>query len=65
MNSVLEKYRWLEKELHALIGKVKFSSEINLRLERMSHLLGLLDNPHYKFRSIHVGVPLGRGPHRP
>lgn len=61
MNSVLEKYRWLEKELHALIGKVKFSSEINLRLERMSHLLGLLDNPHYKFRSIHVGGTSGKG----
>ncbi|MFK7800872.1 MAG: folylpolyglutamate synthase/dihydrofolate synthase family protein [Anaerolineae bacterium] len=61
MNSVLEQYRWLENELRALIGPVKFSSEINLRLERMSHLLGLLDNPHYKFRSIHVGGTSGKG----
>ena len=61
MNSALEKYRWLEDELLSLIGPVKFSSEINLRLERMSHLLGLLDNPHYKFRSIHVGGTSGKG----
>jgi len=61
MDSVLEKYRWLSDELHALIGPVKFSSEINLRLERMNHLLGLLDNPHYKFRSIHVGGTSGKG----
>lgn len=61
MNSVLEQYRWLENELLSLIGPVKFSSEINLRLERMSHLLGLLDNPHYKFRTIHVGGTSGKG----
>ncbi|MEM8860649.1 MAG: Mur ligase family protein [Chloroflexota bacterium] len=59
--SIMETYRKLEKELYALIGPVKFSSEINLRLERMSHLLGLLDNPHYKFRSIHVGGTSGKG----
>ncbi|MEM9774419.1 MAG: Mur ligase family protein [Chloroflexota bacterium] len=59
--SIMETYRTLESELYALIGPVKFSSEINLRLERMSHLLGLLDNPHYKFRSIHVGGTSGKG----
>ena len=59
--SIMESYRALEKELYALIGPVKFSSEINLRLERMSQLLGLLDNPHYKFRSIHVGGTSGKG----
>ena len=59
--TVLQQYRALEKELYSLIGPVKFSSEINLRLERMSQLLGLLDNPHYKFRSIHVGGTSGKG----
>lgn len=59
--SIMETYRTLESELYALIGPVKFSSEINLRLERMSQLLGLLDNPHYKFRSIHVGGTSGKG----
>ncbi len=61
MTSALEQYHALEKELLSLIGPVKFSSEINLRLERMSQLLGLLDNPHYKFRSIHVGGTSGKG----
>lgn len=59
--TALEQYKALEKELLSLIGPVKFSSEINLRLERMSQLLGLLDNPHYKFRSIHVGGTSGKG----
>ncbi len=61
MMSPLKQYQALEKELLSLIGPVKFSSEINLRLERMSQLLGLLDNPHYKFRSIHVGGTSGKG----
>ena len=59
--TILEQYKALEAELLSLIGPVKFSSQINLRLERMSHLLGLLDNPHYKFRSIHVGGTSGKG----
>lgn len=61
MSTILDSYHWLENELHSLIGPVKFSSEINLRLERMAHLLDLIDNPHHKFRSIHVGGTSGKG----
>ncbi|MEM7799541.1 MAG: Mur ligase family protein, partial [Chloroflexota bacterium] len=57
----LEQYQWLENRLHSLIGPVKFSSEINLRLERMTHLLSLIDNPHHAFRGIHVGGTSGKG----
>lgn len=56
-----QQYLWLEDELTSLIGPVRFSAEINLRLERISHLLGLLGDPHQRFRSVHVGGTSGKG----
>ena len=57
----MTEYEWLEAELGALIPHYKPSSEINLRLERMTHLLELLDNPHLRYRAIHVGGTSGKG----
>lgn len=57
----LTEYYWLEQEFAELMSQFKYSSEINLRLERMAHLLELLGNPHYQYRSIHVGGTSGKG----
>lgn len=56
-----QQYQWLEEELAGLIGPVRFSSEINLRLERITRLLELLGNPHLRLRSVHVGGTSGKG----
>lgn len=58
---IIQLYKVLEHELTELIGPVRFSSEINLRLERISHLLELLNNPHNSYASIHVGGTSGKG----
>lgn len=60
-NDILAQYRWLEEELAGLIGKVKFSAEINLRLERIMQLLQLLGNPHLNYHSVHIGGTSGKG----
>jgi len=60
-SGALETYQNLERELTALIGKIKFDAKINLRLERISHLLELLDHPQNSFTSIHVGGTSGKG----
>jgi dihydrofolate synthase / folylpolyglutamate synthase len=60
-NAILRKYIKLETALNALIPKIKFSKEINMRLERISHLLDLLGNPQNYFKSIHVGGTSGKG----
>lgn len=59
--SALALYRRLEERLNGLIGPVKFSAAINLRLERITRLLALLDNPHTRFPTIHVGGTSGKG----
>lgn len=56
-----EAYQWLQNELSSLIGATRFSAAINLRLERITHLLTLLDNPHTKYNTIHVGGTSGKG----
>ena len=60
-NDLLELYKGLEGDLASLIGPIKFSSDINLRLERIIHLLSLLDDPHLAFPTIHVGGTSGKG----
>lgn len=57
----LEQYQQLEAKLAALIPKVKFSKQLNLKLERITHLLQLLGDPHKQFVSIHVGGTSGKG----
>ena len=56
-----QQYQWLEDELAGLIGPVRFSAEINLRLERITYLLGLLGQPQKQFRAVHVGGTSGKG----
>jgi dihydrofolate synthase/folylpolyglutamate synthase len=56
-----QSYKQLESGLSALIGPVKFSAGINLKLERIALLLELLGNPHTQFASIHVGGTSGKG----
>jgi dihydrofolate synthase/folylpolyglutamate synthase len=57
----LAQYQQLETGLSALIGPIKFSAEINLKLERIALLLELLGNPQQQFPTIHVGGTSGKG----
>lgn len=59
--SPLEWYRHLEQQLNRLIGPVKFSAAINLKLERITHLLALLGHPHLAYPTLHVGGTSGKG----
>ena len=59
--SVLARYRALEKDFASLIPTVRFSKEVNMKLERIVHLLEILGNPQDTFRSIHVGGTGGKG----
>lgn len=54
-------YKELESALHGLIGKVKFSADINLKLERIARLLALAGDPHVAYPVIHVGGTSGKG----
>ncbi len=58
---VLARYAEFEQALTQLIGPVRFSAETNMRLERMTHLLELLDNPQQTYPLIHVGGTAGKG----
>jgi dihydrofolate synthase/folylpolyglutamate synthase len=59
--SALEQYEELTLELNSLIGPILFSKDINLKLERITHLLNLLGNPQNSYPSIHVGGTSGKG----
>ncbi|MGB1250031.1 MAG: bifunctional folylpolyglutamate synthase/dihydrofolate synthase [Candidatus Promineifilaceae bacterium] len=59
--SPIEQYNALEARIASLIPKFRFSKDINLKLERITHLLDLLGNPQRQFRSIHVGGTSGKG----
>lgn len=61
MSDIIKTYQELEGSLQQLIGKQKFSAPINLRLERIAHLLDLMGNPQRAFPSIHVGGTSGKG----
>lgn len=54
-------YNELESALNSLIGKVKFSADINLKLERIARLLALAGDPHLSYPVIHVGGTSGKG----
>ncbi|KPA12782.1 folylpolyglutamate synthase [Candidatus Magnetomorum sp. HK-1] len=60
-NELQRSYNSLLNKLESLIGEIKFSAEINLRLERISHLLDLIGNPHCNYPSVHVGGTSGKG----
>ena len=59
--NIVELYQGLENGFAQFIGPNPFSASNNLRLERINHLLALLDNPHHDFLSIHVGGTSGKG----
>lgn len=47
--------------LESLIPNVQNKRFTNMRLERIEHLLQLIGNPHYTFKSVHVGGTSGKG----
>ncbi len=57
----IQQYDILSQHLVNLIPDVKFSAEINLKLERIERLLELLGNPHRTYPSIHIGGTSGKG----
>jgi dihydrofolate synthase / folylpolyglutamate synthase len=57
----IDEHKVLVNKLESLIGEIRFSSEQNLRLERISALLQALGNPQQKYRTIHVGGTSGKG----
>ncbi len=59
--SVIEQYRELETTLLSLIGPVQWGGDIHMKLGRIARLLELLGNPHYRYRSVHVGGTSGKG----
>ncbi len=61
MISPIKQYEILNQHLVDLIPKFKFSAAINLKLERIERLLALLDNPHRKYPTIHIGGTSGKG----
>ncbi len=60
-DEVLLTYQKLEDDLTNLIPKVRFNKDINMKLERITHLMEVLGNPHNSFKSIHVGGTSGKG----
>lgn len=59
--NVIEQYRQLEEDFNSLIPTTRFSKDINMKLERITHLLDLLGNPHNAFPSIHITGTSGKG----
>jgi dihydrofolate synthase/folylpolyglutamate synthase len=57
----LADYHKFHGALKELIGPVQFSADINLKLERIAHLLRLIGDPQNTFPSIHVGGTSGKG----
>ncbi len=58
---ILNKYKILENDFAELIPKFRFSKDINMKLERIIHLMSILGDPHNSFKSIHVGGTSGKG----
>src|ERR1700693_3804646 len=57
----LRKLQVLEALLNATIPEFRWSSEINLKLERIQSLVVLLGNPQSRYRTVHVGGTSGKG----
>src|SRR3990170_3256643 len=53
-------FRQANEYLETLIPK-EYKTTQALKLERISYLLKLLENPHQKFKSIHIGGTSGKG----
>jgi dihydrofolate synthase/folylpolyglutamate synthase len=60
-NDILQQYQQLEQALAQRSRAARFDPGVNLRLERITHLLQLLGNPHQQFPAIHIGGTSGKG----
>lgn len=58
---VVARYRAFERDLALLTGPARFDANVNMRLDRITHLLDLLGNPQHAFPAIHVGGTSGKG----
>ncbi len=58
---ILNLYNSLENDFIKLIPQERFNKDVNMKLERITHLLEVLGNPHNSFLSIHVGGTSGKG----
>jgi dihydrofolate synthase/folylpolyglutamate synthase len=61
LRTKVREYQELKHEFNRLIGPVHFDKNINLKLERITHLLDLIGNPHNSFPSIHISGTSGKG----
>lgn len=61
VDDVYDLYLALERELHDLYGRAPFQKHHNLKLERIEHLVGLLDHPERAFPILHVAGTSGKG----
>src|ERR1044072_5171474 len=59
--NIIYQYRKLQEDFTSLIPAKRFSKDINMKLERITHLLELLGNPHNTFPSIHITGTSGKG----
>jgi dihydrofolate synthase/folylpolyglutamate synthase len=57
----LEALSDLEDALNALIQSFRFSSDSNLKLERIEALVHALGDPQRKYRTVHIGGTSGKG----
>jgi len=57
----LKRYQAFKRTLNHQIYPVHFSKDINLKLERIDHLLTLMDHPQDSYPVIHVGGTSGKG----
>jgi dihydrofolate synthase/folylpolyglutamate synthase len=59
-DEVLARYRTLEDELQRLTASQQFSASINMKLERISHLMRLLGDPQEDLPAIHITGTSGK-----
>lgn len=57
----LKRYQKFKSTLNHQIYPVQFNKDINLKLERIDHLLTLIDHPQDSYPVIHVGGTSGKG----
>jgi dihydrofolate synthase/folylpolyglutamate synthase len=61
MPTKLKALRELETLLNAAIPSFRWSSQVNLKLERIQSLVELLGNPQTSYSAIHIGGTSGKG----
>ena len=59
--TTLAQYQKLEQDLFPFVPAQIASNGIDLRLDRITHLVTLLGNPHHSFPSIHITGTSGKG----